>query len=81
MYMYTALQERLLAFKTRVQTEIESKTDTSALAKSALPQHLGGRGSVKTALFWSHHLLATSKRKDLQHWSTELGVWTLAKIG
>lgn len=37
--------------------------------------------SLKSALLWSHHLLATSKRKDIQHWSVELRVWAVAKIG
>jgi len=36
---------------------------------------------IKTALLWSHHLLANSKRKDIQHWSIELQVWAVAKIG
>ncbi|TNY23187.1 hypothetical protein DMC30DRAFT_56113 [Rhodotorula diobovata] len=30
---------------------------------------------LKTTLLWSHHLLATSKRKDIVAWSTELSLY------
>lgn len=39
------------------------------------------RVETKCALLWSHHLLAMSKRKDIQHWSVELKLWSLTKIG
>ncbi|BGP36354.1 hypothetical protein JCM10450v2_000253 [Rhodotorula kratochvilovae] len=40
-----------------------------------------GPFQLKTTLLWSHHLLATSKRKDIVAWSTELGLYGLAKPG
>ena len=36
---------------------------------------------VKTVFLWAHHLLAQSKRKDIKHWSTELGIWTVHLVG
>ncbi|KAL7005257.1 hypothetical protein EMMF5_005230 [Cystobasidiomycetes sp. EMM_F5] len=36
---------------------------------------------TKCILFWAHHLLATSKRKDIHKFSLELHLWSLAKIG
>lgn len=36
---------------------------------------------LKTTLLWSHHLLATSKRKDIIAWSHELELWGLARPG
>ncbi|GJN92109.1 hypothetical protein Rhopal_005138-T1 [Rhodotorula paludigena] len=36
---------------------------------------------LKTVLLWSHHLLATSKRKDIVAWSTELELYGLSKPG
>ena len=37
--------------------------------------------STKCALLWAHHLLAPSKRKDIQQWAAELQVWAIAKTG
>lgn len=36
---------------------------------------------LKVTLLWSHHLLATGKRKDIVQWSTELKLWGLSKPG
>ncbi|SCZ90508.1 BZ3500_MvSof-1268-A1-R1_Chr1-3g02032 [Microbotryum saponariae] len=35
----------------------------------------------KCTLLWSHHLLATGKRKKIVQWSTELGLWGISKPG
>ncbi|GAA5965467.1 hypothetical protein JCM3765_003292 [Sporobolomyces pararoseus] len=42
-----------------------------------------GTGSIalKCTLIWSHHLLATSKRKDIVAWSTELKLFGISKPG
>ncbi|KAK4055173.1 hypothetical protein OIV83_000453 [Microbotryomycetes sp. JL201] len=36
---------------------------------------------TKVVLFWSHHLLATGKRKNIVQWSSELGLWGISKPG
>lgn len=36
---------------------------------------------MSCVIFWSHHLIANSKRRDFAAWSTELRLWTLLKIG
>jgi hypothetical protein len=36
---------------------------------------------LKCTLIWSHHLLATSKRKDIVAWSTELLLFGCSKPG
>ncbi|CAO1630925.1 unnamed protein product [Parajaminaea phylloscopi] len=55
--------------------ELQSKSDQDAAAPS--------QTSFKMAcvIFWSHHLIANSKRRDFASWSTELGLWVLLKIG
>lgn len=37
--------------------------------------------ALKCTLIWSHHLLATSKRKDIVAWSTELKLFGISKPG
>ncbi|GAA5838062.1 hypothetical protein JCM3766R1_004189 [Sporobolomyces carnicolor] len=37
--------------------------------------------ALKCTLIWSHHLLATSKRKDIIAWSTELSLFGISKPG
>ncbi|GAA5851902.1 hypothetical protein JCM5353_005879 [Sporobolomyces roseus] len=37
--------------------------------------------TLKCTLLWSHHLLATSKRKDIVSWSTELRLFGISKPG
>lgn len=37
--------------------------------------------TIKQLLFWSHHLKATSKRKDIVQWGSELGLWGISKPG
>ncbi|WFD23825.1 hypothetical protein MEQU1_002519 [Malassezia equina] len=36
---------------------------------------------MKRALFWSHHLVAPSKRKQFAAWCPELDVWGVLKLG
>lgn len=44
-------------------------------------ERAAGPFQLKTTLLWSHHLLATSKRKDIVAWSTELSLYGLSKPG
>lgn len=37
--------------------------------------------TIKRLLFWSHHLKATSKRKDIVQWGSELELWGISKPG
>ncbi|BGP52607.1 hypothetical protein JCM8202_004865 [Rhodotorula sphaerocarpa] len=48
---------------------------------SAAQPRPSGPLQLKTTLLWSHHLLATSKRKDIIAWSHELELWGLARPG
>ncbi|KAK4701626.1 hypothetical protein P7C70_g4605, partial [Phenoliferia sp. Uapishka_3] len=36
---------------------------------------------LKEVLIWSHHLLATGKRKNIIQWAAELEIWGIAKPG
>lgn len=36
---------------------------------------------MKRVIFWSHHLVASSKRRQLASWCSELRVWGLIKLG
>ncbi|GAA5885482.1 hypothetical protein JCM3774_003365 [Rhodotorula dairenensis] len=73
--VYAALQEHLAAHP------------PTAAAVAAGPAALGTpkQGSeplqLKVVLLWSHHLLATSKRKDIVAWSHELQLWVLSRPG
>ncbi|PWN45966.1 hypothetical protein IE81DRAFT_319820 [Ceraceosorus guamensis] len=52
---------------------------------SETPQHSKsqrqGPVDMRRDIFWTHHLLAPSKRRDFNAWSSELDVWILVKIG
>lgn len=37
--------------------------------------------TMKRVIFWSHHLVAPSKRKQFAAWCPELQVWGLLKLG
>lgn len=37
--------------------------------------------AMKRVIFWSHHLVAPSKRRQFAAWCPELGVWGLLKLG
>ncbi|CAD0097799.1 unnamed protein product [Aureobasidium mustum] len=57
-------------------------------AKSHADQHQGKEGTeqqhsskIKRVVIWSHHLLATSKRKDIQAWSKELSLSGFSRPG
>lgn len=80
LYVYTTLQE----FEQQLLEEEES-TRTSELERTPLRERnvrpAPAQVRLKSALLWSHHLLANSKRKDISHWSVELKVWAIAKIG
>lgn len=39
------------------------------------------RVSMARVIFWAHHLVAPSKRRELAAWAGELHVWTLLKLG
>lgn len=76
--MFTLLEEYISGLPVNEQNGSRvSQQDQTASKNSAR----AGIVQSKCALLWSHHLLATSKRKDLQAWSSELQVWTLSKIG
>ncbi|KAH8926027.1 hypothetical protein BT69DRAFT_1215854, partial [Atractiella rhizophila] len=57
----------------------ESAPSITASASTFTP--LAEINRSKLVLFWSHHLLATSKRKSIVDWCDELGLWGVAKPG
>ncbi|BGP28539.1 hypothetical protein JCM10296v2_000275 [Rhodotorula toruloides] len=71
--VFTALQEYLTAHP---PSSASHPSPSPALARPP-----PGPLQLKTVLMWSHHLLATSKRKDIVAWSTELELWGLSKPG
>lgn len=84
LYLYTSLQSIVQtsdAFQTAVLSDKEQTQDQAAEQEAKRTISTGKRLQCKSALLWAHHLLANSKRKDIQHWSTELKVWAIAKIG
>ncbi|KAK9900307.1 hypothetical protein P389DRAFT_10611 [Cystobasidium minutum MCA 4210] len=78
-YMYTGLQEAIDS--SPVLREAEDDEAVNTMTAPDHPAPAPRRLRSKSALLWAHHLLANSKRKDIQHWSTELKVWAIAKIG
>ncbi|GAA5823390.1 hypothetical protein JCM3770_006849 [Rhodotorula araucariae] len=77
--VYAALQEYLSA---NPPSATGSSRARSAEAQAeAPPAPPVGPFQLKTTLLWSHHLLATSKRKDIVAWSTELGLYGISKPG
>ncbi|GAA5899178.1 hypothetical protein JCM5296_000358 [Sporobolomyces johnsonii] len=73
--IFTSLQEYLAA--NPVKAPSRSSQD---LPRTASPPKSGPL-QLKTTLIWSHHLLATSKRKDIVAWSTELTLFGISKPG
>ncbi|GAA5909264.1 hypothetical protein JCM6882_003782 [Rhodosporidiobolus microsporus] len=73
--LYTALQEWITA------NPLSSSRQASAEPAPPPQRPKAGPFQLKTTLLWSHHLLATSKRKDIVAWSTELELWGLSKPG
>ncbi|WFD31672.1 hypothetical protein MSPP1_002711 [Malassezia sp. CBS 17886] len=43
------------------------------------PQHV--RRPMRRAIFWSHHLIAPTKRRQFHAWCAELTVWGLVRVG
>lgn len=71
---YSALQGYIADLPDREPEIVQTATAKKADAKAKIL-------SAKCTLLWAHHLLASSKRKDIQHWSTELQVWSIARVG
>ncbi|GAA5858833.1 hypothetical protein JCM8547_005006 [Rhodosporidiobolus lusitaniae] len=68
---------------TAMQEYLASRPPSSASAETTpepAPQ-AGPFFQLKTTLLWSHHLLATSKRKDILAISAELELWGVSKPG
>lgn len=70
--IYTALREYVLPFE-----EDQPSHPSEAPASKKTPKHL----VMKRVIFWSHHLVAPSKRKQFAAWCPELQVWGLLKLG
>lgn len=86
LHMYTSLQEVMESpeMSENLDKKPDNEANPSGITSSQAPaqdEHGPARLRMKSALLWAHHLLANSKRKDIQHWSTELKVWVIAKIG
>ncbi|GAA5981425.1 hypothetical protein JCM10908_004105 [Rhodotorula pacifica] len=71
--VFTALQEYLA---THPPAEA-----AAAAGPATKPVQGSGPLQLKVVLMWSHHLLATSKRKDIVAWSHELDLWVLSRPG
>lgn len=80
LYVYTTLQEvhQEMAYH-KTDAAMDSPAESSSRQADLAEPTKNVR--LKSALLWSHHLLATSKRKDIQHWAVELEVWAIAKLG
>lgn len=73
--LYSTLREELDAQSDDDGHSIEGDS-------SALPQPLRTTEEPDDlAILWAHHLLATSKRRDLVKWANELGIVGWAKPG
>ncbi|KEQ73931.1 DUF1115-domain-containing protein [Aureobasidium namibiae CBS 147.97] len=59
-------------------TESNQDADQPRQGNSAHQQH---SAKIKRVVIWSHHLLATSKRKDIQAWSKELSLSGYSRPG
>ncbi|CAC9888662.1 DUF1115-domain-containing protein [Aureobasidium pullulans] len=60
-------------------TEVDASTaDHSQESGQGQHQHAS---KIKRVVIWSHHLLATSKRKDIQAWSKELSLSGYSRPG
>lgn len=58
-----------------------TNSDTTTAAAAAAAKSSATEHAMLRVIFWSHHLLANSKRRDLNHWSQELSIWTVLKVG
>jgi hypothetical protein len=59
-------------------TESNQSADQQKGGDDTQKQHAA---KIKRVVIWSHHLLATSKRKDIQAWSKELSLSGYARPG
>ncbi|KAI4729169.1 DUF1115-domain-containing protein [Aureobasidium sp. EXF-10728] len=59
-------------------TEVTSSTEQQQDKEGGSHQHAS---RIKRVVIWSHHLLATSKRKDVQAWSKELSLSGYSRPG
>ncbi|GAA6002792.1 hypothetical protein JCM10207_007684 [Rhodosporidiobolus poonsookiae] len=73
---FTALKEWLAA-----NPLVSSRRSAPKPPSSPPRPRPSGPLQLKVVLLWSHHLLATSKRKDIVTWSTELELWGFSKPG
>ena len=70
-----------------MREELDAQSDDDGHSidgdSSALPQpsQLTTEEPDHLAILWAHHLLATSKRRDLVKWASELGIVGWAKPG
>lgn len=55
----------------------QSHSSETLISEKKPPKHL----IMKRVIFWSHHLVAPSKRKQFAAWCPELQVWGLLKLG
>ncbi|WFD20169.1 hypothetical protein MCAP1_002413 [Malassezia caprae] len=73
----TLLQEAMSEHELACRDQILVQEPSVCEERSAnLPQY-----DMKRVLFWSHHLVATSKRKQFAAWCPELSVWGVLKLG
>jgi len=73
----TLLQEAMSERETACRDLILMQKPRACEDRSAyLPQC-----DMKRVLFWSHHLVAPSKRKQFAAWCPELSVWGVLKLG
>lgn len=81
--LFTYLQSFLMEHPIETATESEPRAvDASANVKEAPPSKpVPPSRTLTRVIFWSHHLIANSKRKDYSNWAKELDVWILLKIG
>ncbi|KAK4057704.1 hypothetical protein OIO90_001352 [Microbotryomycetes sp. JL221] len=74
--LYTAMQDYLVEHPIRSKESEEAKPDVQ-ISRSVTAPDL----RLKVVLFWSHHLLATGKRKNIVQWASELKLWGISKPG
>ncbi|KAI5479367.1 DUF1115 domain containing protein [Pseudohyphozyma bogoriensis] len=73
--VYTALREHLAAHPFSAPVPDPDPKPKATMKDDALPMEL------KEVLLWSHHLLATGKRKNIVQWARELRLWGISKPG
>ncbi|WFC99618.1 hypothetical protein MYAM1_002363 [Malassezia yamatoensis] len=71
--IYTSLKEYVSAYEGQVKSPVTEPLPEENKKPSKL--------DMKRIIFWSHHLIAPSKRKQFAAWCPELRVWGLFKLG